>query len=764
MASNPMVSNVVLSEVEYRVVGKRPLRSDGVDKVTGRARYGADINPIGMLHGKVLRSPLAHARIKSIDTSRAEACPGVKAVITAKDLPFASLTKEQLGGGEYLRLKFVSDHLLASDKVLFKGHGVAAVAAVSPHVAEEAAKLISVEYEELPPLLDVREAMEDSAPVLHEDLRTSFLGETSERPSNIALHLRYAKGDVEQGFAEADLVVEREFRTASIHQGYIEPHNGTAFWAADGQLDIWSSGQGGFVVRTAVADVLRHPVSKIKVTPMEVGGAFGGKLPSYMEPLAALLSKKTGQTVKMVMTRTEVFEGSGPAPGTWMRVKVGVTKEGRLTAMQATQAFEAGAYPGSPLMQGVVCGFACYDHPNGLIDGYDVVVNKPKSAAYRAPGAPQAAFAVESVMDELCQQLAMDPIEFRLLNASKEGDRRLEGPLFRKIGLVQCLEAARDSDHYKTPLTGQNRSRGVASGFWPCRGFISSCIVTVNEDGSVSVTMGSVDVCGSRTTVAQQTAEALGIAYEDVRPSVVDTDSVGYAFVTGGSRTTFATGLAAIHASEDVMRQMVARAAVIWETPAENIEYVDGVIQHKSDPELRMTFRELAGQLLSTGGTITGQCNIDPTGEGNSFGVHIVDLKIDPETGKSTVLRYTVVQDAGKAVHPGIVEGQLQGGVVQGIGWALNEEYFFNDQGRMMNPSFLDYRLPTAYDTPLIDTVIVEVANPGHPYGVRGVGEVPLVPPLAAISNAVSRGIGVRMYSLPLSPGKVLEAQWGKGA
>ncbi|MCH7606747.1 MAG: xanthine dehydrogenase family protein molybdopterin-binding subunit, partial [Chloroflexi bacterium] len=436
-----MTSNIVLSEVEYRVVGKRPIRPDGVDKVTGRARYGADIYLTGLLHGHVLRSPHAHARIKSIDTSRAEAHPGVRAVVTAKDLPFAGLSKEELGG-DYRRVKFASDHVLASDKVLFKGHPVAAVAASNPHVAEEAAKLITVEYEELPPVLDVLEAMKDGSTLLHEDLHTSSLGETSEKPSNVAAHLRYEKGDVAQGFSEADIVVEREFRTASVHQGYIEPHNGTAFWNSDGQLDIWTSTQGAFAVRAVVADVLRHPVSKVKVTPMEIGGGFGGKITAYLDPVAALLSKKSGAPVKILMSRTEVFEASGPAPGSWMKVKVGAKRDGTITAVQAEMAFDAGAYPGSPVMQGMTCAFGCYDVPNGLVDGYDVVVNKPKTAAYRAPGSPQAAFAVESVMDEICDQIGMDPIEFRLLNAAKEGTRRIEGPAALRIGLVECLEAA----------------------------------------------------------------------------------------------------------------------------------------------------------------------------------------------------------------------------------------------------------------------------------------------------------------------------------
>ena len=754
-----MTSNIVLSEVEYNVVGKRHIRPDGVDKVTGRAQYGADIQLAGLLQGKVLRSPHAHARIKSIDTTGAEAYPGVRAVVTAQDLPFAALTREELGG-DYQRLKFANNHVLAADKVLFKGHPVAAVAADSQHVAEEALKLIQVEYEVLPPAMTVLEAMEPDAPLLHEDLFTSEFGELSNWPSNIASHMAFETGDVEQGFAQADVVVEREYETASVHQGYIEPHNSTAFWNTDGQLNIWCSTQGPFVVRTNVADILRHPVSRVKVTPMEIGGGFGGKITAYLDPITALLSKKSGRPVKLLMSRTEVFEASGPAPGTWMKVKLGVTNDGKISAFDITLAFEAGAYPGSPVMQGAACAMACYDVSNGRINGYDVVVNKPKTAAYRAPGSPQAAFAVESVIDEVCEQLGMDPVEFRLRNASKEGVRRVEGPVFRRIGLVECLEAARNHEHYKTPLEGENRGRGLAAGFWFNRGFASSVNITVNPDGTVNLIEGSVDIGGSRASIAQQAAETLGIAYEEVKPTVVDTDSIGYTMVTGGSRTTFATGWAAIEAAEDVKSQMVERAAKIWDTPVEDVEYADGVLSHKSDPELRMTFKELARQLLGTGGSITGASNVDPAGEGNGFGVHIVDLEVDPDTGKVTILRYTAVQDAGKAIHPSYVEGQMQGGVVQGIGWALNEEYFFNEQGQMMNSSFLDYRMPTALDLPMIDTVIVEVANPGHPYGVRGVGEVPIVPPLAAIGSAISHAIGSRMNKLPATPGAILEAMW----
>ena len=751
-------ANQVLSEVEYDVVGKRPVRPDGVDKVTGRAQYGADLNLTGLLHGRVLRSPHAHARIKSVDTSQAEALPGVRAVVTAADLPFASLSREELGN-DYNRFKFLSDNFLASDKALYRGHAVAAVAADNAHIAEAALALIDVDYESLEPVIDVRAAMQEGAPLLHDDLRTSAMGEMSEKPSNVAAYMKFEKGDTAAGFAQADVIVEREFTTASVHQGYIEPHNATAHWRADGQINIWCSTQGAFVVRANTADALRVDVSDVRVTPMEIGGGFGGKVSFYLEPVAALLSRKAGAPVKILMSRAEVFEGSGPAPGSWMRVKMGASSAGKITAAEIELAFEAGAYPGSPVMQGATCAFACYELENGTVSGYDVVVNKPKTAAYRAPGSPQAAFGVEQVVDELCQKLGMDPVEFRLNNAVTEGSRKVEGPVFQKIGLVECLEAARNHEHYRTPLEGPNRGRGIAAGFWMNRGFHSSVNMTVNPDGTVNLIEGSVDIGGSRASIAQQAAETLGIAYEEIKPQVVDTDSIGYTMVTGGSRTTFATGWAAILAAEDVKTQLVERAASIWDVPVEEVEYDSGVISHKSE-ELSFTFKELARQLYTTGGGITGTASLDPTGEGNSFGVHLVDVEVDPDTGKTEILRYTAIQDAGKAVHPSYVEGQIQGGAVQGIGWALNEEYYFSDNGQMMNSSFLDYRMPTSLDLPMIDTVIVEVANPGHPYGVRGVGEVPIVPPLAAIANAVGEATSQRLTSLPITPGSVLEAEW----
>ena len=763
MSKKDYQSNIVLENQKFRVVGTRPVRHDGVDKVTGRALYGADFSMAGLLHGAVLRSPHAHARIVSIDASRAEALPGVKAVLTARDLPEAGDRIVDLGEGA-TPLKYIRGNILATNKVLYKGHAIAAVAAVNRHVAEEALGLIRVEYEVLPCVLTSPDAMRRGAPLLHEDLKTEDLGQKTDGINNVAAHIQYKLGDIEQGLAKAEVVVEREFCTATVHQGYIEPQNATALWNQDGRVYIWCSTQGAFLVRDTTACILDIPVSHVKVTPMEIGGGFGGKIPVYLEPVAALLSKKTGRPVKIVMSRKEVFEGTGPTPGSCIKVKMGAGKDGKITGAQAYLAYEAGAYPGSMVVPGAMCVFAAYDIANVLIDGYDVVVNKPSTAAYRAPGATNAAFATEAVVDELAEKLGVDPIDFRLKNAAREGTRRADGPKYRRIGCAEVLEAMKNHPHYRAPLEGPNRGRGVAVGFWFNVGLESSCSISVNADGTVNLVEGSTDIGGTRTSVAMQAAEVLGIPAENVRPAVADTDSVGYTSVTGGSRTTFATGLASIEAAKDVNRQMAARAARLWEVEPDAVETATGVFRCKSKPDLQLTFKELAGQLSSTGGPVVGRATVNARGVGGSFAGNIADVEVDPDTGKVTILRFTAVQDAGKAIHPSYVEGQMQGGSVQGIGWALNEEYAMSPDGTMMNSSLLDYRMPTSLDLPMIDTVIVEVPNPGHPFGARGVGEANIVPPPAAIANAIHRAVGVRMNRLPMNPAALAEALWKKNA
>ena len=501
-------------------------------------------------------------------------------------------------------------------------------------------------------------------------------------------------------------------------------------------------------------------VSQVKVTPMEIGGGFGGKFPLYHDPVAALLSKSTGRPVKIVMSRKEVFESTGPTSGSYIRIKIGATKDGVITAAQAYLAYEAGAFPGSPVGAGAECVFGPYNVPNVVIDGYDVVVNKPKTAAYRAPGATNAGFAAETVVDELASELGFDPIEFRLLNAAKEGTRRASGPGYGRVGLVETLEAMKSHPHWNAPLEGPNRGRGAAVGYWMNGGAESSCTISVNADGTISLVEGSADIGGTRASVAMQAAEVLGIRAEEVHPAVVDTDSIGYTSGTGGSSVTFKTGWAAHDAAEHVREQMIERLGTIWDIDPKTIELENGTFHSKTDSELSMTFKELAQQLNGTGGPIIGRAAINATGVGATFAGCIADVNVDPETGKVDVLRFTMVQDAGKAIHPSYVEGQMQGGAVQGIGWALNEEYYMSEDGQMMNSSLLDYRMPISLDLPMIDTVIVEVPNPGHPFGVRGVGEVSIVPPPAAIANAIHAAVGVRLDRLPMNPGAVMEAIW----
>ena len=739
----------------YKVIGTRPIRHDGLDKVTGRARYAADVRFPGMLYGKVLRSPHAHANIKSVDVSKALAMDGVRAVVTSADMGQVADKIQEMGEGA-ANLRHLKDNILADKKALYFGHAIAAVAATSPQIAEEALKLIEVEYEVLDPVMDVLKAMEDGAPLLHSNMRTDRFGNTGEKPTNIANHILHKHGDLEKGFAEADVVVEREFRTEMVHQGYIEPHSSTAVYKPDGTVEVWTSTQGPFDIRSQVASMLQVDDSNVRVNPMEIGGGFGGKFTAYTDVPAALLSKKCGhRPVKISMSRTEVLTSTGPTSGSYIKVKVGAKKDGKITAAQATLIYEAGAFPGSPVGAGCGVILSPYKLDNVQIEGFDVVNNRPRTGAYRAPGGTNAAFASEVVMDEVAEQLSMDPLEFRRINAAVEGDRRPDGPTFARIGYLETVEAAMNHPHYKSKLEGKNRGRGVASGFWFNGSNQSSVYGKVNANGTVNLVEGSVDIGGSRASAAIMLAETLGITAEEVNPEIVDTDSIGMTGGTGGSSVTHKLGHAVFQLGHKLLENMSNQLATIWDVDAGSVKYENGSFSANGESA---SFKEAAALINKSGSPISEGLSVRPGGAGPAFATHIVDVEVDEETGKVTVLRYTAVQDCGRAIHPSYVEGQIQGGVVQGIGWALNEEYFYNDQGRLMNASLLDYRMPTALDLPMIDPVILEIPNPGHPYGVRGVGEMPIVPPAAALENAIYNAIGVRMYKLPMSPGNVVAA------
>ncbi|MGE0623045.1 MAG: xanthine dehydrogenase family protein molybdopterin-binding subunit [Pseudomonadales bacterium] len=743
---------------EFKVIGTRPIRPDGVDKVTGRAQFGADLNLPGMIYGRVLRSPHAHARIRGVDVSAALAMPGVYAAISGVDFPGAH--SEEIGGEGGGDVADLAKNVMARDKVLYHGHAVAAVAAASASQAEAALAAIKVDYEVLTPVLDLDAAMAPDAPLVNENCFTKNLPQAADKPSNIAEVFTLGRGSVEEGFEQADVIVEGEYRIPMAHQGYIEPHACTATVNEGGQATVWCCTQGHFGFRTMTANILDMSVADLKFIASEIGGGFGGKTVVYLEPVAVLLSKKARRPVKMVMSREEVFRASGPAAGSHCRIRLGAKKDGTLTAATAWLAYEAGAFAGAPMGAGSMCVFAPYELENFKIEGFDVLVNKPKVAAYRAPGAPQSLHAMESAMDELARKLGMDPIELRLKNAVAEGSQAAYGPKFPAIGFRECLEAAKNHPNYLKPVP-EGAGRGVAAGFWFNAGMQSSAEVHVNEDGTVQLVEGSPDIGGSRASMALMASETLGIPYEKIRVLVGDTEASGFSNVTGGSRTTFATGMAVIQACEDIITQCRERAAKTWGMDAEQVAWEDG--QAIPAPGVNadvkpLSLADIAGGAARTGGPLLGRASLNARGPGAGFAVNFADLRVDRETGKVDVLSYTAIQDAGKAIHPSYVEGQIQGGAVQGLGWALNEEYIFDDKGVLQNPGFLDYRIPVASDMPMIDTQIVEVPNPSHPYGVRGVGETPIVAPLAVAANAVRDAIGVRIHDLPLSPPRVLAA------
>jgi len=754
-----MLTNTKDIQQVMKVVGTSPVRPDGVPKVTGQAQYGADYSLPGMLWAKVLRSPHAHARILSVDTSKAAALPGVKGIILGSDFPehpFDYVGPERVAQNYW----HMTRNIMAREKALFEGHAIAAVAATTSAIAAEAVSLIEVKYEVLPHCIDVEDAMKPDAPLLFEDMITRGVEPAPTKPSNISKRLEFSTGDIAAGFASADEVVEMSFKTAAVHQGYIEPHSCLARYGADGQCELWSASQGHFVVRAYTAKLVGMEIGNLLVHPAEIGGGFGGKTVVYVEPMAVLLSRKTGLPVKIMMGREDVFKSTGPTSGSSMTVKIGVKKDGTIVAAEGLFKFQAGAFPGSPVMNATMCAFAPYIIPNVKSVGFDVVSNRPKSAAYRAPGSPISAFAVESVLDILAKKIGMDPLKLRLKNAVKAGSPTAWGPKHSHDGYAETIQALLDHPQYNKPL-GKNQGRGVASGFWFNGGGESTASVHINEDGTVVIATGSMDVGGSRASMALMAAETLGVPYESVRSTVADTASIGYNHVTGGSRVTYATGIAVVEACNKVIEDLRLRASLMWDTDIKNVVWSDGYAKpvDKSVGNFEpLSLKAIAGKRAVTGGPIGYEASTNAGGQAPGFSTQFVDVEVDPETGAVKILQFVAAQDVGRAIHRDYCAGQIVGGVVQGIGWALNEEYIYDSKGRLSNAGFLDYRIPVASDLPMIEAVLVEVPNPSHPFGVKGVGEANIVPPMAAIANAIENAIGRRMTELPMSPPRVLAA------
>lgn len=735
-------------------IGQSTNRPDGIDKVTGSAQYAADFTMPGMVWGKVLRSPHAHAVIKKIDTSKAEAMNGVLAVMTGEDFPLLPLDVPLPNGPNDIR--WISRGCMAREKILYVGHPVAAVAATSQSIAAAALELIEVDYEVLPHVIDVDAAMAPDAPILHDWVKTDGI----DGPTNISNVMTVKTGDVDQGFAEADLVIERAFKSAAVHQGYIEPQACIVSYKPESQSTIWSSSQGQFMVRGLTATITGMATGDIKAIPAEIGGGFGGKTIIYLEPVAMVLSKKCGRPVKMQNSREEVFHSTGPAAGMSAHLKVGVTKDGLLTAVQGAYNFQAGCYPGSPVGRACHFSFSCYDIPNADVQGLDVVSNRPNVAAYRGPGAPQGNYVFEAILDEIAEKLGIDPWELRLRNALAADKPTIYGAKIGDAGIQECIDSVRYHDNAKAEL-GPNQGRGIAIGYWGNAGGESSGQLHINEDGTALVITGHPDIGGSRAAMVNIVAEKLGIDYRHVQAQIGDTNNIGISAVTGGSRVTFASGIVVSEATDNVIAILKGRAAKMWGIDAEAVEWRDGAAhpagQNAGEFE-PLTLPDIAMKAEQTGGPILAAVSKNTTGHMGVVGAHMVDVEVDPETGHVKILRYTASQDVGRAIHPAYVEGQIQGGVVQGIGWALNEEFIYHESGRLDNAGFLDYRMPVASDLPSIDAVIIEIPNPDHPHGVKGVGEIPLVPPLAAIANAIANASGKRLYELPMSPPKVFSA------
>jgi CO/xanthine dehydrogenase Mo-binding subunit len=749
-------------------VGLSIPRPDGPEKVTGQVQYVADIKPKGLLHAKLLRSPHAHARITRIDTSRAKALAGVRAVITAADMP-------------YLKKKAPTraHAVLAIDRVVFAGQPVAAVAADEPAIAEEALDLIQVDYEVLPAAVDPLEAMKPGAPPVAEagteadtseaQAHGSVSGVASAAPPakavNISQQTKLARGDIAKGFAESDVVIEKTYRVPMVHQGYLEPHAVLAQWDTTGFLTLWASTQGSFNTRSEVADVLELPENRIKVIPVECGGGFGGKIRALCEPITAVLAKVTGRPVRYVMTRREELEAGMPAPQVIIRLKTGVKRDGTLLALEAEVVIESGAFSGAVLAVSGVFLASLYKWPAFEVRGFEVLTHKPSIAAYRAPVAPHTIFALDSHMQQLAQALGADPVEFRMRHLQREGDPMANNQPWASNGAVEVLAKIAEHRLWKERAAwkasgkdGRLRGTGFALGGWLGGLQPTGATVRLNPDGSLSVLTGQVDIAGTNIALAQIAASAYGVDVEQVRITTGDTDVAPMTGLSAGSKTIYTVGVAVMQAAEDARRQTLEIAAKEMEASVQDLEIEDGRVVVRGVPDKGVTLASIGkkGNLyMSKVPPVFGVAKPAFSQQAPAFAAQLARIEVDADTGELTLHDFVVVQDVGKAINPLGVEGQMQGGAVQSIGMALTEGLMYDAKGRLTNPSLLDYRKLTAADLPNIECIIVEKPSPAGPFGARGVGEPPIVPAPAALANAIEDATGVRLTELPMTPEKI---------
>jgi CO/xanthine dehydrogenase Mo-binding subunit len=745
------------------VLGKPLKRRDAEPKLRGDARYTDDLHLPGLLHARLVTSPYAHARILRIDCDAARRTPGVVAVFTGHDL-----LPEGPEPAERAR------HLLARDKVIYAGQPVAIVVAESPYVAADAAALVEVEYDELPAVVDPLAAMTPEAPVIrpkelegewaeagmHATVSGGEELDVRRLPANVTNAVRFQRGDVMQGFASADVVIERTYRTPFVHQAYLEPHASVAVPRPDGGVTIYTTTQGQFYCRNVTATTLGLPHEMVTIVPMEVGGGFGGKT-VLLEPLVAALASRLGRPVKLVLTRTEEFLLATPAPAAIFELRAGARRDGTLTALRARVIFDSGAYPGAPVTIALLLLGGTYRWEHLDLLGYEVLTNKPGTGAYRAPGVPQATFALEQLIDELARAIGQDPLELRLRNAARTGDLQPNGVPWPPIGLVDVLERARQHPLWRSRQRRPNEGWGIAVGGWP--GGIEPCAANIrlNHDGTFTVMLGAIDITGTHTVLAMIAAEVLDQPVERIRVKLLPTDGAPYAGMSGGSKITYTVGLAVQAAAEDAKRQLLEIAANELEAAPEDLELVDGTIRVRGMPDRQITLSEIAHLSMVFGGKYapvygTGRSVVRQQSPG--FNAQIAHVAVDPDTGEVEVLDLVAIQDVGRALNPALVEEQVHGGVGQGIGWALHEAMRWSENGQPLNPSFLDYDLPKASQLPPIAVELVEVPSPIGPFGAKGVGEPPVVPTAAAIANAIADAIGVHLSELPITPERVLAA------
>ena len=733
-------------------VGQSHTRLDAMEKVTGHTLYAGDIYLPGMLMCKILTSPRNHARIVSIDTSAAEALPGVHTIITGKDFPDV-----RFGSGA------VQDRrVMARAEVFYVGEPVAAVAADDEMTAQEALSLIRVEYEDLDSVVDPLEAIKPSSPTVHKDLE-SFEGFTFSMGGNNGTLLEADRGDVDQAFQEADHVFEETYHSQGINQGFLEPMACVADVEPNGRLNIWASTQGSYAVRAQLASVLEMSIARIKVIAMEMGGGFGAKLRLALEAFPALLAMKTGRPVKLVNTREEVFTINGPRLPTTMYLKTGVNKDGRIVAREAYSVFDLGAYLGAGPNSGVSHSVGPYNVPNFRLRSYGIYTNKIWVGSYRASGVADMTFAVESHMDSIARQLGLDPLGFRITNAIKEGDASVTGATVPRNGLMETLLAVKE--RLGLPKKSEEgRGVGIALCEWRSGAGPSTASISVNEDGTLSLLTGSVDISGTDTSLAQIVAEVMGVDLDQVVVSKRDTDMAPFTQPTGGSRIVYSQGKAVQMAAEDALNKLFALAAERLGVPADALACAEGRVYVQDNPPQGATLGQLARMsLTSPGGPVIGLASLSNMPYAPVYNTQAAEVLVGKETGHVKVTRFVQAQDVGIAVNPMAVEGQLEGGAVQGIGRALSEELLIDpENGSVRNPSLSTYLMPLAVDMPPIENILVEVPSESGPFGARAVAESPGFGPPAAIGNAIYDAIGVRIKELPFSAERIRAAIHGE--